>query len=623
MSSGITISGAVSGLDTASLINQLVQLQQNQQTMLTTQQSKVQKTSDAYGSLITKLAGLATLSGDLQETSAWKGTTATSSNTTVTATTTSNISSSITFDVVEVARAHSLITTDTYGSLNTVVASGSLTLHNVSTGADTNITVGTGSLSDVVSAINVSDTGYTAAAVQTGTGTYRLQVTSATTGQATEFTLGGTDTFPATSILTQGTDAQVHVGTGPGAYDATSTTNTFSSLVAGISFTVSKAGENGVTVSSGVDGSAVATTVQQLVDAANAVLAYVNEQTAYNTTTKAAGALLGESSVRALQQNILSAVSTAGAAGVHLTRNGTLTFDRTEFTAAYQADPAAVAAAFGAKGTFDPAAAATSTAVTFAGSTNTTRAGSYAITVTTAAARETWSVTPPGGVMDGHTIELARGTTSVSYTGLVGGSLADTVAAINAQSAEAGLGISASESAGVITFTAGGFGAAGAFTAQLDAVDGTRETVGTDVVGTIDGQTADGLGNVLSLSTGTSGAIGLSVQVSTTSADITATGGAIGTFTYAPGLAQRLTTMVNDATNSTTGALTTAQQGRQAAIKDLQDQIDSWNTRLATYRETLTRQFTAMETALARLKSSMSSISSLVNASSTNDNSSG
>jgi flagellar hook-associated protein 2 len=621
MSSGITISGAVSGLDSASLINQLVQLQQNQQTMLQNQQSKVQRTSDAYGSLVTKLTSLSTLSGDLEKTSTWQGTTPTSSNTTVTATATSNTASSITFDVVDIARAHTLITTSSYANLNTVIASGSLTLHNVSTGADTSIDVGTGSLSDVVAAINTSGTGYTAAAVQTGTGTYRLQVASATTGVATEFTLGGTDTFPATSVLTQGTDAQVHVGTGPGAYDATSTTNTFSSLVAGISFTVSKAGESGVTVSSSIDGSAIATKVQKMVDAANTVLTYIKEQTAYDSATKTSGSLLGESSVRALQQNVLGAVSTAGAAGVHVTRDGTLTFDQAEFTTAYLADPTAVAAAFGAQGTFAPAAAATSTAITLGGSTDTTRAGTYDITVTAAAARETWSVTPPGGVMDGHTILLTRGTTSISYTGLVGGSLADTVAAINTQSAQAGLGISASESGGVITFAAGGFGAAGAFTAKLDDVDGTRTTVGADVAGTIDGQTADGLGDVLSLSEGTGGAPGLSVRVSTTSADITATAGQLGTFTYVPGLAQRLTTLVNDATNSTTGALTTAQQGRQTAIEDLQDQIDNWNTRLATYRETLTRQFTAMETALAKLKSSMSSISSLVNTSSDNTSS--
>jgi flagellar hook-associated protein 2 len=611
MASGITISGAVSGLDTASLINQLVQVQQNQQTMLATQQSKVQKTSDAYGSLITQLKSLSSLTSDLARTSAWQGTTATSSNTTVTATTTSNVSSAITFDVTDIARAHTVISTADYGSLTTVISSGALTLHNVAANTDTVVSVGTGSLSDVVSAINSSGTGYTAAAVQTSAGHYRLQVASATTGEASEFTLTGPVDFTAMPTLTTGSDAQVRVGSGANAYDATSSTNTFSSLVAGISFTVSKAGENGVTVSSGVDGAAIATKVSKMVDAANAVLTYINQQTAYTASTKTGGTLLGEGAVRALQQNILSAVSSAGAAGVHVTRDGTVTFSQTEFTAAYLADPAAVAQTFGAQGTFARDAAATSTTVTFAGSTDSTRAGAYGVNVTSAAQRETWSVTPAGGLMDGHTISLTRGTTSISYTGLVGGSLADTVAAINTKSAEAGLGISASVNGGVITFAAGGYGAAGAFTATLDAVNGTKVSAGADVAGTIDGQTATGLGDVLSLSEGTGGAVGLSVQVSTTTADIAATGGDLGTLTYTPGLAQRLTTLVNDATNSTTGALTTAQQGRESAIKELQEQIDDWNARLATYRETLTRQFTAMETALAQLKSSMSAISGL------------
>jgi hypothetical protein len=99
--------------------------------------------------------------------------------------------------------------------------------------------------------------------------------------------------------------------------------------------------------------------------------------------------------------------------------------------------------------------------------------------------------------MDGHTISLTRGTTSISYTGLVGGSLADTMAAINTRSAEAGLGISAYVNGSVITFEAEGCVAAGAFTTTLDAVNGTKVSAGADVVGTIDGQTATGLGDVL------------------------------------------------------------------------------------------------------------------------------
>lgn len=612
MSSGITVSGAVSGLDTASLINQLVQVQQNQQNLLTNQKSTVQKTSDAYGSLITQLKSLSTLSSELSQTSSWQGTTATSSNTTVTATATGNVASAITFDVTDVARAHTLIS-GTYGSVNDVIASGSLELTNVADGSITTVSVGTGSLSDVVAAINGSGAGYTAAAVQTGVGVYRLQVASAATGAASEFTLtpAASSTGPTMNVLTAGTDAVVHVGTGANAYDATSSTNTFDSLVAGISFTVSRAGETGVTVSSTVDGSAIATKIQSMVDAANGALTYINQQTAYDSSTKASGSLLGESAVRTLQQNLLSAVSTAGAAGVHVTRDGTLSFDQSEFTAAYQADPTGVANAFGATGTFARAASATSTAVTFGGSTDSTRAGTYAVTVTTAAERESWSTTPAGGLMDGHTITLTRGSTSISYTGLVGGTLADTVSALNTASAQAGLGISVAESGGTLTFTAANYGSAGAFTATFDSASATHVSIGTDVAGTIDGQTATGLGDVLSLTTGTGSAVGLSVQVSTTIADIAATGGALGTFTYAPGLAQRLTTLVNDATNSTTGALTTAQQGRQTAIKDLQDQIDAWNDRLAAYRDTLTRQFTVMETTLAQLKSAMSSIANL------------
>ena len=46
-------------------------------------------------------------------------------------------------------------------------------------------------------------------------------------------------------------------------------------------------------------------------------------------------------------------------------------------------------------------------------------------------------------------------------------------------------------------------------------------------------------------------------------------------------------------------------------MKTLQAQIDDWDTRLADYRAQLTTQFTAMETALAALKSQTSSLAGL------------
>jgi flagellar hook-associated protein 2 len=78
-----------------------------------------------------------------------------------------------------------------------------------------------------------------------------------------------------------------------------------------------------------------------------------------------------------------------------------------------------------------------------------------------------------------------------------------------------------------------------------------------------------------------------------------------------PGLAQQLASLVDVETRSGTGLVTTARQGRLTQVKTLQDQIDAWDQRLTDYRNQLTRQFTAMETALAALKSQTGALSGL------------
>ena len=80
------------------------------------------------------------------------------------------------------------------------------------------------------------------------------------------------------NTLTAGSDATIRVG-GASGYDITSASNTFSNVVPGLSFTVSKL-ETDVTVSSSLDGSAIATDVKALVDAANSVLSEIAAKTA-------------------------------------------------------------------------------------------------------------------------------------------------------------------------------------------------------------------------------------------------------------------------------------------------------------------------------------------------------
>jgi flagellar hook-associated protein 2 len=620
--SNMTVSGAVSGLDTASIINQLVSLQTNQQTLLKKQQGTQQSAADALGKLATALSGVGSLAGALARTSTWVGATATSTSTGVTATATGTATGALTFDVTGLAAAHALISTDAVASTGAVVAGGPDTL-TASDGSTTDLEVGGGTLAEVVKAVNAAGKGVVATAVQTAPGQYRLQLASTSTGAGSEFSIDGLDGFTGMDVLTTGADASITIGSNPAtAYTITSATNTFSDIVKGLSFTVSKQ-ETGVTVRTAVDGTAVAGQVGKLVDAVNAALAQISTATAWNATTKSGGPLVGDPTARSLQQRLLSTVSGAGAPGVRLTRTGTLTFDQAAFLTAFAADPDKVKGAFGAATTFEADPSVTGQ-VAFSSSTSATKAGTYAVEVTAKATAEQWSL-PAGSFDVGSVVQLFSGDTTVTYTMQVGDGPEEVAAGISRQAAAAGVGVTASADVdGNLLFAASVTGSRGAFSVDIDDVGlGSQDVAGTDAEGTIDGQTATGVGDVLSLPTGTGGAIGLAVDTSgITDDDIGLTSGAVGTVTYAPGLARQLATLADLASAAGTGTLTSAQKGRQGGVKTLQDQIDTWDRRLAAYRATLTAQFTAMETAIAALKRQTSSIASLVTAGSNSSSSS-
>jgi flagellar hook-associated protein 2 len=616
--SQVTISGAVSGLDTSSIINQLVAVQGNQQTLLKNQQTTQQNAADALGKLSTALGTIGSLASSLAKTSTWAGTTVTSSSTSVTASATGTTTGSLTFDVTSLAAAHALVSVNTIASPSTVIASGPLTL-TASDGTTTSIAVGSGTLSQVVAAINAAGKGLVASAVQTAPGQYRLQVAATATGASSEFDLTGLDDPAGMDILTQGSDAAITVGTAT-TYQVTSSTNTFSGVLPGVSFTVGKQ-ENGVTVNAAVDGSGVATQVGKLVDAVNGVLSQISTATAWNASTKTGGALVGDSTARSLQQRLLNLVAGAGAPGVSVTRDGTVSFDQTTFTTAFKADPAKVKAAFGATTTFTPAAGV-SGSIAFASSMPRTQAGTYAVQVTQLGQREQWSLAS-ASLTSGKVVTLTQGSRTAGYTVQFGDTAAMIAAGLNAAAVTNLLGVSAADDgAGNLLLTALDAGAAQAFTADASGVLGTQVHAGLDVQGMIDVEPATGLGSILSLTSDTSGATYLALDTSgLTQNDVDNTAGDIGDVTYVPGLAQQLASLVDVETRSGTGLVTTARQGRLAQVKTLQDQIYAWDQRLTDYRAQLTQQFTAMETALAKLKSQTSALSGLSTSMLSNSNS--
>lgn len=359
MASSIGIDGLISGLDTTSIIDQLMAVEANQQTLLAKKKTGLESVVTALQNLNTKVASLATAATAAAKTSSWQATTATSSSTAVTATTTSDAQpSSVTLTVDKVAASQSTLYTLPTGY------SGTTPTFSLTIGGETKtITAVSTHIGDIVAAFNAEGTGVTASAVNVGTAaapSYKLQLTGTETGAASSFTLAATNPLDGTSLSAQelraAGDAQVTLWPGTaGETVVSSSTNAFKGLLTGVDLTVSKASTDSVTVTVARSTSAMSTLASNLVTNLNAVLGDITDRTKSTTSTASdggsilsGGILSGNTSVRLLQQSLLSAGSTAAggvsaaSAGIVLNKDGTFTFDSAAFATAYAADPAGV-----------------------------------------------------------------------------------------------------------------------------------------------------------------------------------------------------------------------------------------------------------------------------------------
>lgn len=347
-----SVSGLASGLDTASLISQLMQIEAQTQTNLKSRLTTEQKSLASLLDLNSSFSALATSAGDLAKATAWNPVTVTSSSADVVATAgAAAVTGSLTFTVDTVAKAHQLSFRSTAAPTDTV-ATGATVKLAFADGTSQDIAVGDGSLSSVISALNASGSGVKAGSIRLDDGTLRLQVTSTATGAAKAFTLtnaDGSDLLGGADVVTAGQDAAITIG----ADTLHSATNTFSGGANGLDITLKSTATVGSTVTldttQDVDG--MAAKIKSMVDSVNAALSKIDTLTAYNATTKTSGPLAGEAGIREVRNNVLNVVyptdgTSLADVGIQLDRYGKLTFDQSVFTKAYAADPAGVAAKF-------------------------------------------------------------------------------------------------------------------------------------------------------------------------------------------------------------------------------------------------------------------------------------
>lgn len=340
--------GLVSGMDTGTLVNQMIQLEAAPQNALKTRLSVTQVTASGYRTVNSALAALATAAEALTKPDSWSSAKGASSAGSVTVATTSAASpGSLTFTVAKLATTASSVSTGRWATTTDPAGINTLEITSAdgTTSKGTVALDGTESLAEVAAKINATaDLGVVASTVQIAPGQFALQLSASTSGEAAGFSISGGTAFTATSV---GQDAELTVGADTAttsSYTIRSASNTFDGVLPGASFTVTKAESTPVTVSVASDPEGLATKVSGLVDAVNNALSTIKTYTDNTPGSKAA--LRGQYAVTSiggqLLDAVISAVGGSGSAaqiGIQSTREGTLTFDKEKFAAALKDTP--------------------------------------------------------------------------------------------------------------------------------------------------------------------------------------------------------------------------------------------------------------------------------------------
>jgi flagellar hook-associated protein 2 len=497
------------------------------------------------------------------------------------------------------------------------------------------------SLTGIRDAINKANLGVSASIVSDGSANpYHLVITSDSTGASASMKIGvaGDGTNPPDPALAallgydpggaQGlrqTSAAQSTRLTVNGIQVTSASNNVGEAIQGVTLSVQDLGSTSLTVSR--DTKAVTDGVNAFVKAYNDLNKTIAGLTGYNADAKSAGALQGDTTVRAIQSTLRRALGTAldggkltslSQVGIAFQKDGSMAADSTKLNQAINDNFADFGELFAALGN------ATDGLVQFSASSAATKPGTYALNVsalatqghlasaaplsgsTAIAANTTWSVTlnqtDPSTSSKVQTIALPAGTYDNTQLAAM------LRAAINGNTTFSGAGDAVETSvdaSGNLVLSSSRYGAASNIAlstltgSDVNSIFGAAVAVaGTDVAGTIGGVAATGSGQTLSAAPG-SPADGMKLAVS---------GGALGergTVTFSQGYAYQLNNLAASFIG-TTGLITGKTDGINVSIKAVATQKDAFNARLADIEKRYRAQFTALDTMLASMQSTSS-----------------
>lgn len=363
------MSASISSLFSSAEIKTVIgQAQQRIDAPITLEQSQI-KTDEAQISALGKVKGaISSLNGalsTLMDPASVNPMVASVSNNNATAVVTSSaVAGSYNLSGIKLAKSQEIYS-KTYASASAKLGSGSGGLtFSFASGKSATISLASSqdSLTSVASAVNQAKAGVTASVVQTASGAKLVfQGTSAGSGQA--FTVSGSGAFSgvkygsgsgATFTLAQSArNASFSVNGVP----VTENSNTNIGLVTGVTLSLSASGSATVNVTQ--SAKSLSSTLSSFTSQLNTAISTISKEIAYTpakTSSSASGSkaasvgpLLGNVQVQQLKQELIASIAgaagsgiSAGSLGFSISSSGKVSFSSTQFSSAYQKNPAAV-----------------------------------------------------------------------------------------------------------------------------------------------------------------------------------------------------------------------------------------------------------------------------------------
>jgi flagellar hook-associated protein 2 len=360
----IGVNGLMSGLDTGSIISQLMQVERRPILQLQRQEAGIQARISALGILKGGLAGLQAAVQALKNPEGFTQLKASSGNTEVLAASVSSAAFPGKYQVEVTALAQAQqVHSASFTASDERVGTGTITIQ-VGSGEAVAIAIDDAgsSLTGIASAINASEAGVTAGVVHDGSGNYYLTLAADKTGAANIINLtmedadgDNTDAAGLSSLYPD-----------PGKQDLTETraaqnaqlllngvaverpTNTIADLIDGVTITLRK-GDPGKPFDLTImrDSGMAATRLKEFIKQYNAVVDTLNNLQGYNPETKQAGTLQGDSLTRQVESQLRAflhrqiggaeqTVRSLSDLGVKTERDGKLSLDEKVLTKALE-----------------------------------------------------------------------------------------------------------------------------------------------------------------------------------------------------------------------------------------------------------------------------------------------